>query len=269
MTETIGVGIVTYKRPEYIKTLLETFPFDYVDEVIVVDDDPNSEFTPLDVESRDYHYHRNPYNLGVGRSKNICARHLLNRNCKHIFLVEDDVQLLDPGVFQKYIDTAYASGIYHLSFGHVGGPLNEQIKLKRQYPDGNGIQCYHNPQGSFCYFLNTLFTKIGMFDEAYVNAFEHIDYEYTLIRKGLLPPFWYFPDVADSDRYLKIVDGGEANSSITNKGNYTTNWQAGAQHFIDKWQTFTNKIPDEGTEKANEQLDFLYNTYSRENRNRS
>jgi len=260
--EKIGVGIITYKRPQYFKKCLETIPFDLVDEVVTINDDPTAEKCRCKQQFTEI---INEQNYGVGISKNRAMEYLIDKGCEHIFLIEDDVLIKDPNVFEVYIRTAKRSGIWHLGYGHVGGALSKQIKGYRDYIGGEGIQMYHNPQGSFTYFNSNIIKKLGMYDEEYKNAFEHADYSYMLIKKGLLPAFWWFPDVKNSQDYLRIVPGGIENSSITDKDGYKENWQNSANYFTKKWGHFTNKIPDVDELQVNQRLNFIENNYNKKN----
>ncbi len=259
--EKIGVGIITYKRHQYFKKLMATIPFDRLDCVVVVNDDPTAE--PCDCPEKQYHEIINDQNYGVGISKNRALKYLIEQDCTHLFLIEDDIEIIDPNVFDIYIRTAKRSGLYHLAFGHVGGSLKKQIKGTRTYIDGLGVQMYHNPQGSFCYYLANIINKIGYFDENYKNAFEHVDHEYQLIKAGLLPAFWWFPDVKDSHKYVMTTPGGAVNSIITDKDGYNENYKKSAKHFVDKWGHFTNQIEDVKPDYVEQRLNFIENNYSR------
>lgn len=259
--EKIGVGVITYKRPQYFKKLMATIPFDKIDCMVVVNDDPTAE--PCDCPDKQYHEIINEENFGVGISKNRALKYLIDQGCTHLFLIEDDVEILDPNVFDVYIRTAKRSGIHHLSFGHVGGPLRKQIKGTREYIDGTGIQMYQNPQGSFCYYLANIIQKVGYLDENYKNAFEHVDHEYQLIKAGLLPAFWWFPDVKDSHKYVTITPGGAINSVITDKDGYNENYTKSAKYFTEKWGHFTSNIDDVSKNYVEQRLNFIENNYSR------
>ena len=259
--EKIGVGIITYKRPQYFKKLKSTIPFDKIDHLVVVNDDPTAE--PCNCIDKQYHEIINEENFGVGISKNRAIKYLIEQECTHLFLIEDDVEIIDPNVFEVYIKTAKRSGLHHLGFGHVGGSLKKQIRGTRKYIDGTGIQMYQNPQGSFTYYNSNIIKKIGYLDENYKNAFEHVDHEYQLIKSGLLPAFWWFPDVLDSHKYVTITPGGAVNSSITDIDGYNENYNKSANYFIKKWGHFTSKIDDVNKEYVEERLNFIENNYSR------
>jgi GT2 family glycosyltransferase len=260
--EKIGVGIITYKRPKYFSRVIETIPFDRVDNVVVVNDDPDVE--PCNCSDLKYHEIINERNFGVGISKNKALKYLIEQGCTHLFLIEDDILITDPDVFDVYIKTAKRSGIWHLNFGKAD-PGRSKLKFNRRYINGEGIDLYHNPQGSFSYIRSNIINKLGYFDENYVNAFEHIDFVNTLIQNGLHPPFWYFADVINSNNYLRPIEGSQEKSTITNTSNYEINWKLSADYFRKKWGYFTNQIVDVGRIKTEETLNFIENNYSKKN----
>ena len=55
--------------------------------------------------------------LGVGYCKNEAFKHLLSKKCEHIFIIEDDTVIKNIDVFKKYIDTAKAFNVGHLTYG--------------------------------------------------------------------------------------------------------------------------------------------------------
>lgn len=55
--------------------------------------------------------------LGVGHCKNEAFKYLLDKKCEHIFLIEDDTVIKNADVFKKYINTAKAFNIGHLTYG--------------------------------------------------------------------------------------------------------------------------------------------------------
>jgi hypothetical protein len=149
-----------------------------------------------------------------------------------------------------------------LCYEKVAG--NEKtLKYTLEQPDGVKIGFYTNPQGAFMFINANILKKIGMFDEGYTNAFEHIDFEYTLAKKVVAPPFWYFPDLLNSEDYLTDIEGSNENSSITNKDHYKENWDKSAAYFVQKWGHFTNAIPDPSTKIFENTLFHLQNSYSR------
>ena len=133
MNTKIGVGIITCDRPDYLKGLLDTLVAceSTIDELVVVNDGKT-----VNVELFKGEWILNENNLGVGKSKNKALRYLLNKNCDYIFLIEDDMLILDKNIFNKYIEAYKLSGIHHFNYG-PGSPFNRkqdiQLKLKLQF----------------------------------------------------------------------------------------------------------------------------------------
>ena len=70
MSYKIGLGIVTYNRPDYFKKVLSAVPLYAVDDIVVVNDG-----TPYGEEMH-IPYIQHEKNKGVGRSKNDAIKHL-------------------------------------------------------------------------------------------------------------------------------------------------------------------------------------------------
>ncbi|NBP04214.1 MAG: glycosyltransferase, partial [Proteobacteria bacterium] len=96
MDSKIGVGIITCNRPDYLRNLLNSLVpcHDIINELVVVND--GTPVTDFDL-SKDV-WIDNPQNLGVGKSKNKAMQHLLDKGCDYIFIIEDDMLILDPTV---------------------------------------------------------------------------------------------------------------------------------------------------------------------------
>jgi GT2 family glycosyltransferase len=257
----IGVGILTYNRPDYYRQVLASVPRNKIGTLVVVNDGENSYVTPqYDVD----HIILNKEQKGVAKSKNLLLKHLLDKGCKHLFLIEDDILIKDSSVFEAYIKAASSTGIHHMCFEKIANN-QKTLKFVTEQPDGTKLGFYHNPQGAFMYIHASLITKLGYFDENFTNAFEHIDFVYNLITKNVMPPFWYFPDLLDSENYLSDIPGSNENSTITNKNQYQENWNKSANYFVSKWGKFTNAIPDEGLLSLQYKLIELQSNYSRKN----
>jgi GT2 family glycosyltransferase len=254
----IGIGIITYNRPDYYKTVYNSIPKSQANKIVIVNDGENVYVDPKDGDTVIH----NKNQLGVAKSKNKALKELIDLGCEHLFLIEDDIIIKNPKVFEEYIKAANSTGIHHLCYEKVDGN-QKTLKYVHEQPDGVKIGFYHNPQGAFMYINARLVKKLGYFDENYINAFEHIDFAYNLIQKNVAPPFWYFPDLYNSEDYLTDIEGSSDNSSITNREKYQENWQKSAEYFTKKWKHFTSDIKDVGIKKLLLSLIDLQNNYSR------
>ena len=256
----IGVGIITCNRPEYLRNLLNTLPYDRIDTLVIVNDGK-----PIDT----FDLHKgvildNPINLGVGKSKNKAMKHLYDAGCNYIFIIEDDMLIKDATVFDKYIEAYKASGIHHFNYG-PGSPFNRKQtiqnfdlhnrhlldqhsepnpKLIIEYNKGVKVALYEHTVAMFSFFTREVLEKVGYIDEDFYNAWEHVDHTYRIIKAGYHPPFWWFADIANSADYLTEAPGAIDNSSIANK---TEQWEknvyGGREIYLKKHGHYPNQPP--------------------------
>ena len=108
----IGVGIITYNRPEYYQKVFNSIPKDKIDFLVVVND---GEFVYVDPKDANTVIH-NKNQLGVAVSKNKALKELIDLGCEHLFLIEDDILIKNANVFpepvgpnNKIFDFAFSS----------------------------------------------------------------------------------------------------------------------------------------------------------------
>lgn len=253
----IGIGIITFNREKYFKEVYNSLSGCNQDCLVIVNDG-----TPYKFKPKKGHLIQHPTTLGVASSKNAALDILIKNDCDHLFLIEDDILIKNKHVFKEYIHTAEQTGLFHLNFEQAA-PNQHQFDVN--YGDGIVMSFWKNPQGAFSYFHRGYLTQIGLFDKGYKNAFEHIDIAYKWVRAGLLPAFWYFPDIANSTDFLEPIKGSHGNSTITDKGNYKTNWNHSAQHFIRTYGHFTNEIPMAHQTQVIAALSNIQKTYGKKN----
>lgn len=247
MTETkIGLGIITCNRPEFVAQVIKSVPFELLKEVVIIDDGTKGSAEPIPPH-KNLTYLKNEENIGVGRSKNKAMLHLLKQDCEHIFLLEDDIIIKDSNVFNAYIKAGEASNIKHLMYGYHG-PANKRNnkpdpRLTVQYGDTN-IAFNPNCVGGFCYYHRTLLMRVGLFDEKFLNAWEHVEHSYRAVVTGYLPGYWWWPDIADSENYLQELACSEDNSTIRPRSDWRKNIKDGAEYFQTIYKHSPLSVPD-------------------------
>jgi GT2 family glycosyltransferase len=232
--ERIGIGIITCNRLDYLKELLKSLEQceGIIDELVIVNDGtPINNFSHLKFPTLNSVWLNNPENIGVGRSKNRAMQHLLDKNCKYIFILEDDIIIKNKDVFETYINTSKQTGIHHFNYG-PGSPFNRKQSLTRydlynrhllnadtkpnpkitiDYNSNVKVDLYEHVAGVFSFYTKKVLDEVGLIDEQFYNAWEHVDHTYQIIKSGYHPPFWWFADVNDSERLI-----GTNPQSITN-----------------------------------------------------
>jgi len=258
----IGVGVITCNRLDYLRNLLKTLPNEIINELVVINDGkPVNDY--VEKEFSFGHWIDNPVNLGVGKSKNKAMKHLVSLECDYIFIIEDDMLIKDPAVFDKYIQAYKKSGIHHFNYG-PGSPFNRKQniefdlhnrhlldqhsppnpKIIIEYDKETKVALYEHTVAMFSFFTREVLEKVGYIDEDFYNAWEHVDHTYRIIKAGYHPPFWWFADIADSDRYLTEAPGAIDNSSIASK---TEQWHKnvynGREIYKQKHGHYPNQPP--------------------------
>ena len=264
----IGVGIITCNRPEYLKGLLDSLKQCYtdIDELVIINDgQPLNNFILEKGIFLD-----NPKNLGVGKSKNRAMKHLLDTKCDYIFIIEDDMIILDKSIFKKYIEAHKKSGIHHFNYG-PGSPFNRKQniqfdlhnrhlldqnsdpnpKIIFDYGDNVKVSLFEHTVAMFSFFTREVLEKVGLIDEDFYNAWEHVDHTYRIIKAGYHPPFWWFADIFESEKYLTEAPGAIDNSSIANK---TEQWEknvyGGREIYKQKHGHYPNQPPYSSREEV-------------------
>lgn len=278
----IGIGIITCNRPTFFEQCLKSIPKGDFKIVVVNDGTPYSEesYSHANIDQIIQHNE----SKGVGRSKNEAIRWLMHSKCEFIFLIEDDMKILDPSIFEAYIRGAEGSGIWHLNFGGAT-PMNRiqstpnidlnnrhtldnttplQPRLVYECDNGSEIVLYRHLAGCFTFFHRNVIKEIGYHDERYHNAFEHVEHTYRIIRAGLHPPFWWFADIWDSSKYISEIPESIQNSVIAkDKYEWTKNIQFASAVFKHDYGTLPNQIVDMGEERVKEELKTLQENYGR------
>lgn len=250
--EKIGVGIVTCNRPSFFLKSFKSMP-EYIDELVVVNDGADFEDWKKLLDIKKFHYIHNNINVGVGKSKNKIFKHLLDKGCEHIFTVEDDIIVKDPDVFNAYIHARNVTGIQHFNFGYHGPANRGNISKGQPQPrfivECGDVQIAINMHsvGAFSYYSKEVLEKVGLIDEAFLNAFEHVDHDYRIANAGYCTPYWNWPDLANSYEMLDEIECSENSSSIRPRKDWQENIQKG-YHLFTKKHTFSpawqNSVPD-------------------------
>lgn len=236
MREKIGLGLITCNRENFFKKSYKSIPEEKLDEFIVISDGKQYDY----LSSIPTYFRQHRENLGVGKSKNEALQYLLEKNCTHIFLMEDDITIQDDSVFDAYIQASKDTGIKHFNFALHGNYNldsygNPVVKKTVQYPSKASISLYHNVLGAFSYYHSDVLNDVGLMDENYYNAMEHVDHTCEIIKAGYHPPFRWFADIANSQNYLKDIVGEHKDSEIRkDPDEWRRNFMKACAYFQDK-----------------------------------
>ena len=245
--EKIGVGLITCNRASQFQGLYSSvLRCQDVDQIVVVknkDYDYGNVLQNLDQKTI---YIHESQDLGVGHCKNLALLKFLKSGCQHIFLIEDDITIKIQDVFQEYIATAKEFNLEHLIFGSVYTPPSWKLDPVIATFQGQThiIDIYPNLHGGFVYFTRKCLEMAGLFDELhYINAVEHIDHTYRIIRMGMYTPFWRFADIHDSGRYLQDEQPTNPSTINTKTDEQKQRVARGFKWFADTYGRQVAQIP--------------------------
>lgn len=266
--EKIGVGICTYNRLNYLRGLIDSLiPCkEAIDELVVVNDGGETPDWDLPFGT----WINNEKNSGVAKSKNNALKYLLEKNCDYFFLIEDDMIIKDPTVFQQYIEAYKVSGIQHFNYG-PGSPFNRKQTIQNfdlhnrhlldEKTEPNPklivdyktckIALYEHTVAMFSFFTKRVLNKVGFVPEEYPNCWEHVDHTYQIIKAGCHPPFWWFADLANSHDLLEEAPGAIENSAIAkDKTEWNNRVLKGREIYKQKHGHYPNQPPQHTQEQV-------------------
>lgn len=258
MSGKIGIGYVTYKRQDNWKKLI--LKQEWASEFVVCNDGtPYPEGTYPNF----CHVIQHEKNISVGKSKNDCLRYLMEKDVEHFFLIEDDIIVKDPTCFQKYIDLSKISGVKHLNFAYHGpanlknGKPNPRFGV--EYDEHNKMAINFHCVGAFSYYHRSALETAGLIDEVFINAWEHVEHTYRIIKHKMHPAFWNFADVWESNRFFEEIGTVNTTSVIRKDNFHQNNIQLGMKYFQAKHGIAILSIPDMPKNLVYEFLEKLQN----------
>lgn len=248
--EKIGVGIVTYESEPYLKKLYDSLPLNKIDELVIVN---GGDSYTENYKEANWIQHKNNYYPAVCR--NDAVNFLLQRDCEHIFLIEDDMIIKKDDIFKKYIELSKKSGINYLCFTSTswgsGEPGERTPKLKVDYTENLSLSLYPNMCNEFTYHHRSCFEKIGLYDTNFRDPFD-IDMAYRESQEKYSTPFWWFADLSNADEY--IMNNPEAVSRLQDEnredGSRTKRIEEQWKMFYKKHGIYVHQIPQKNKEEV-------------------
>jgi len=244
----IGAAVITYQRLARFKRCMRTVlkHAKSLDVLCVVDDHSVTKQREYQryfksLEKSGVRVFINDANQGVGHSKNVALNHCFGEGCDYVFTIEDDMLITSANAFSTYIQASQRTKIGYLNYA-LHGPANAcgpRVVL-------GGIAMYPNCVGSFSMHSKALYERVGLYDEAYINAWEHVDYYYMAAKAGLCTRFWWFADVENSGAMIQEQAGSIEDSSIRIRDDWDANIAKGRAYFQQKHGIDVFAIPQQG-----------------------
>lgn len=262
------LGIITCNREHMLRKLVDSIDSTCFDKMYIINNG-----APLKGKYNGFEIlksNRNPTPVGIGKNWFIREARKTHPN-GWLFVLEDDVTIINNEVWQRYIETSLDSGItgqlsYALHGGIAGGNVNAdatpKIKATVKYSKFN-VNFYQFGYAAFTLYHASIFDFAGYMDERYINAAEHLDHYLTINKdknlKGV--PIHWFPDIADSFLYIEDQKQNFEDSSIRTDKDFRKNFMDAWSLFKLKHGDYPNEVPDVSKEALMQrltELEFLY-----------
>lgn len=222
----IGLGVCTFRRPAYfeqtVKSIVEhlTSSVDY----FCAYDDGSEEPYGFDLLPN---YTAGLVNRGVGYAKNRLLESMLEAGCDWLFLCEDDVLVQSDNAITGYVNAAEASGLDHLMF-HAHGELNlEPVRVE------GPVTYWPHYVGAWSMYSRRCLEDVGLMDERFVNAFEHVEHSVRLGEAGWTSPWQLAADATGSEEWLTEIPGSRDNSVIFGRRDAALNIERATAHWAE------------------------------------
>jgi GT2 family glycosyltransferase len=218
----IGLGIVTYKRPEYLRQVLKGVTKHLTGEIssLYVHHDGSGYPDTRKVVGVQTCTTFSAVNEGVAKAKNRLLRAMLRDKHDWLFIGEDDIVPLSPLAITGYIEACEKSTLHHLSF-HAHGPLNTpDLGVPWQTSDDRdwGVTIWPHSVGAWCVYSRECLLKCGLMDETFHNSWEHVEHTLRLGYNGFTtigkPGDGRYADAKGSENWLAEIPESIGNSSI-------------------------------------------------------
>ena len=218
ISNNIGIGILSYQRPDALKNLVNSI-IKYTDlqqTTVFISDDASDNPELLKYldqleKSNNFVVIKNEKRLGVAGNSNRLIRCL--SRFKYGMLLNDDTEILAKGWDRFYIDAMKRSKMHHFLYQQEGlYGCNRKVNGK-----ANGVNLLRfdeKPHGAILAFSREMLVKCGYFDESYgYYGMEHVDWSSKAWEMGLQNKGFF--DVAGSDLYFSIY---KERTAVENRG---------------------------------------------------
>lgn len=233
----VSLGILSYNRPTYLEKCAKAVIKQcsgVVDSLYCLNDGSSTKhrasyqraFKPLVAAGATIF--DEPVNRGPAFGKNKLLEAMLDNGADWCILVEDDIIVKSHLAVTEYVRIAKETGIHHLAFG-LHGPANLSGPVKTE----GDVVFYPHSVGAYTIFSAECLRAVGLMDETFVRAWEHVCHDLMLIKAGFMPgaAAYCYPDVARSGEYLAEIPNSIDNSSIRPLPDWSQNIHDGLRHF--------------------------------------
>lgn len=214
ISNNIGVGILSYNRPESLRRLVDSI-ISYTDlqktTVFISDDCSDNQellsyLDQLELNSN-FVIIRSSERGGVAKNSNRLLKCL--ERFKYKLLLNDDVEIMKPG--WEYLYPGHIFGKHHFIKQEPGlyGAPHGVVETD------NLLRIEEKPTGAVLYLDSEAFKAVGYFNEEFgIYGTEHVDYSQRIIKSGLQTGIF---DLSESGDFFKVHND---KSALANRGEH-------------------------------------------------
>lgn len=203
----IGIGILSYNRASSLKRLIDSIKkfTDLRRTTVFISDDASTDESTKEYLSElaaepEFVVIRNEKRLGIAGNTNRLMRCLARFESG--ILLNDDVEIMTSGWENFYANAFALGGMHHFCYRQPG-VYGANAGTPMEIGPHRVTRVDAKPHGAVLAYTNTLFNKIGYFDESFgIYGMEHVDWS---IRAGAcdIQQSGYY-DLQGSDKYYTI-----------------------------------------------------------------
>ena len=136
----------------------------------------------------------------ITKLKNKALKEALKSPYDYFFLIEENCEVLNDEVFNKFIETSKATGIEALMWARA------DLNRKLPFEDDRLIQYWSDFVSTFSMYTRKVVETVGFMDEKMPpNTWQDIEYAKRIGDAGLSTPFGMFASPRGVDNYLKVT----------------------------------------------------------------
>lgn len=136
----------------------------------------------------------------IAKAKNKALREMLKSDCNYFFLVEENCEVLDEAVYDKFVNVAEETGVEALMWAR------SDVSRKLPFDDDQYLQYFNDFVSSFSMFTRNVVETVGFLDEKMPpNTWQELEYAKRIGDAGLSSPFGTFAAPRGVDSYFKIT----------------------------------------------------------------
>jgi hypothetical protein len=164
-------------------------------------------------------------NSNTTKSRNKALSEALKTDKNYFFLVEDNCEVLDPSIYEKFIQTSQKTGIEALMWGEGGE--NRRLPFdKDPY-----IDYYADFAPAFTMYTRNAIEKVGLFDEDMPpNTWQVLEHAKRIGDKELSSPFGTFASPKDITE-LKLTKNKDEFKDLSQMEKGLRYWEAKDDEF--------------------------------------